>query len=83
MPPGISRSAEERNRLFSSGMVEFDKNLDGIAESRSIVGDGKLGLFSPEKRNLANDWSEFRNLHNIVKTSRNFDKNIAFSRNFW
>ena len=38
--------------LFSSGMAEFDENFDGIAEFRSTVGDGKLGLFSPEKRNF-------------------------------
>ena len=60
--------AEERNRpLFSSGMAEFDENFDGIAESRSPVGDGKLGLFSPEKRNLAKIWPETRNLSNIDK----------------
>ena len=45
-------------------------------------GDQKLGLFSPEKRNLAKIWPEFRNLSNIDKMSRIFDKNVAFQRNF-
>ena len=79
----VSWLAEERNRpLFSSGMAEFDENFDGIAEFRSTVGDGKLGLFSPEKRNLAKIWSEIRNLPNIIKISGIFDKNNAFQRNF-
>ena len=77
--------AEERNRPFSSGMAEFDENFDGIAaiaESRSPVGDGKLGLFSPEKRNLAKIWPETRNLSKRDKISGIFDKNVAFQRNF-
>ena len=57
-------------------------NFDKIAESRSTVGDGNLGFFSPEKRNLAKIWPEFRNLSNIDKISGIFDKNIAFQTNF-
>ena len=68
--------------LFSSGMAEFDENFDGIAESRSPVGDGKLGLFSPEKRNLAKLWPKTRNLSNIDKISGIFDKNVAFQKKF-
>ena len=30
--------------LFSSGVAEFDRNVDGIAEPRSTVEEGKLGL---------------------------------------
>ena len=44
---------------FSSGIAEFDENLKGIAQFRSTVRDGKLGFFSPEKRNLANIWTQF------------------------
>ena len=68
--------------LFSFRMAEIDENFDGIAESRSTVGDGKLHLFSPEKRKLAKIWSEFRNLSNIDKISGIFDENVAFQRNF-
>ena len=68
--------------LFSSGIAEFDENIDGIVESRRTVGDGKLAFFSPEKRNLAKIWSEFRNLPNIDKISGIFDENIAFQGNF-
>ena len=63
-------------------MAEIDENFDGIAESRSTVGDGESRLFSPEKRKLAKIWSEFRNLSNVEKISGIFDENVAFQRNF-
>ena len=66
--------------LFLSGMAEFDENFEGIAEFRLTVGDGKLCLFSPEKRNLEKIWSVFRNLSNIDKISGILDKNFVYQR---
>ena len=51
--------AGAESTLFSSGMAEFDKKSDGITEIRSPAWDGKLSIFSPEKRNLAQNRSEF------------------------
>ena len=63
-------------------MTELDENFDGIAESRSTVGDGKLGLFSPEKQNLAKIWSELWNLPNVDKISGILDKKHCISKKF-
>ena len=79
---GFTVGGGAESALFSSGMAEFDKKLDGIMEIRSPAVDEKLSIFRLEKRNLAKIRSEFRNLHKTVKISEILDKNLKFQRHF-
>ena len=56
---GFTVGGGAESALFSSGMAEFDKKLDGIMEIRSPAVDEKLSIFRLEKRNLAKIRSNF------------------------
>ena len=63
---GFKVGGGAESTLFSSGMAEFDENLDGIAESRSTV--RKIGSFQSRNTGFSKNLvGIFWNLPNIAK----------------